>query len=221
MSNVQPMTLKLYFHPLASFCWKPLIALYESGTPFEPHIIDLGDPQSTAAFKRVWPIGKFPVLRDEARNRTVPESTTIIEYLDLHYPGGAKLVPDDPDLAREVRLQDRFYDHHVHHPMQKIVTDRIRPAGKNDPHGVEEARALLCTALDMVERDMAGKTWAAGDAFTMADCAAAPALFYADKVMPLAAGHATAMAYLARLKQRPSFARVLEEAEPYFKFFPA
>lgn len=214
------MTLKLYFHPLASFCWKPLIALYENGTPFEPLIVDLGDPQSAAAFRRVWPIGKFPVLRDEARNRTVPESTAIVEYLDLHYPGGTKLVPDDPDLARDVRLQDRFYDHYVHHPMQKIVTDRIRPAGKNDPHGVEEARALLRTALDMVERDMAGKTWTAGDSFTMADCAAAPALFYADKVMPFAPDHVTAMAYLTRLKERPSFARVLKEAEPYFKFFP-
>ena len=214
------MTLKLYFHPLASFCWKPLIALYENGTPFEPLTVDLGDPQSTAAFKRIWPIGKFPVLRDEARNRTVPESTTIIEYLDRHYPGGTKLVPDEPDLARDVRLQDRFYDHYVHHPMQKIVTDRIRPPGKNDPHGVEEARALLRTALDMVERDMAGRTWAAGDTFTMVDCAAAPALFYADKVMPLAPGHATAAAYLDRLRERPSFARVLKEAEPYFKFFP-
>ena len=214
------MTLKLYFHPLASFCWKPLIALYENGTPFEPPTVDLGDPQSTAAFKRIWPIGKFPVLRDEARNRTVPESTTIIEYLDRHYPGGTKLVPDESDLARDVRLQDRFYDHYVHHPMQKIVTDRIRPPGRNDPHGVEEARALLRTALDMVERDMAGGTWAAGDTFTMADCAAAPALFYADKVMPLAPGHATAAAYLDRLRERPSFARVLKEAEPYFKFFP-
>jgi glutathione S-transferase len=214
------MSLKLYFHPLASFCWKALIALYENNTPFEPHVVDLGDPAASAAFKQIWPIGKFPVLRDDARDRTVPESSIIIEYLAQHYPGGTLLIPADADLSREVRLQDRFYDLYVHQPMQKIVTDRLRPAGRNDPHGVDEARAQLQTALGMVERDMAGKTWAVGRAFSMADCAAAPALFYADKVMPLGATHKVAEAYLERLKQRPSMARVLAEAQPYFSLFP-
>jgi len=214
------MSLTLYYHPLASYCWQTLIALYENDTPFEPHIVDLMDPASAAAFKKVWPIGKFPVLRDEASGVTVPESTVIIEYLGQHYPGRTQLVPSDPDLAWRVRLRDRFYDHYVNDAMSKIVTDRIRPSGRSDPHGVEEARALLRTALDMVDAEMAGRTWAIGEAFTMADCAAAPALFYADKVMPLGDTRRHAAAYLGRLMQRPSFARVLKEAEPYFKMFP-
>jgi glutathione S-transferase len=214
------MSLKLYFHPLASFCWKVLIPLYENDTPFEGHIVDLADQASATAFKKIWPIGKFPVLRDEARGRTVPESSTIIEYLAQHYPGRTRLVPTDPDLARQSRFRDRFYDHYVHVPMQKIVTDRIRPEGRHDPHGVEEAKALLQTSLGMIDRDMATKAWAMGDAFSMADCAAAPALFYADKVMPFAETHRNAAAYLERLMQRPSFARVLQEAQPYFGMFP-
>ena len=214
------MALKLYYHPLASFCWKALIALYENGTPFEPHIVDLGDPMANAAFKKIWPIGKFPVLRDDAKDRTIPESSIIIEYLAQHYPGKTQLVPADADLAREARLQDRFYDLYVHQPMQQIVADRLRPAGKNDPHGVEQARALLQKSLGMIDGEMARKTWAAGDAFSMADCAAAPALFYADKVMPFGETHRTVAAYLERLKGRQSFARVLEEAQPYFAMFP-
>jgi glutathione S-transferase len=214
------MALKLYYHPLASFCWKVLIPLFENDTPFEGHIVDLMDEVSAAAFKRVWPIGRFPVLRDEARDRTVPESSTIIEYLDQHYPGRVRLIPPDADLARETRFRDRFYDLYVHEPMQKIVTDRLRPAGRNDPHGVESARALLRTSLGMVDGDMAAKTWTMGEAFTMADCAAAPALFYADKVMPLAGAYPNVAAYLQRLMQRPAFARVLTEAEPYFRLFP-
>jgi len=214
------MSLKLYFHPLASFCWKALIALYENDTPFEPHIVDLADATSRADFIRVWPIAKFPVLRDDAKDRTIPESSIIIEYLAQHYPGRTQLVPADPDLARQTRFRDRFYDLYVHAPMQKIVTDKLRPAGNNDPHGVEQARTLLQTSLGMIDRDMAARTWAMGEAFSMADCAAAPALFYANKVMPFACTHSNAAAYLDRLMQRPSFARVLEEAQPYFKMFP-
>jgi glutathione S-transferase len=126
------MTLVLYFHPLSSFCQKALIALCENGTPFEPRIVDLSDEASRAAFLRLWPIGKFPVLRDEARDRLIPESSVIIEYLDQHYPGPAPLVPADPDLALKTRLADRFYDLYVHEPMQKIVGDRLRPAGERD-----------------------------------------------------------------------------------------
>lgn len=214
------MSLKLYFHPLSSFCWKSLIALYESGTPFEPHIVDLANEASSAAFKKVWPIGKFPVLRDDARDLTIPESTIIIEYLAQHYPGETQLVPADADLALQVRLRDRFYDCYVHQPMQTIVGDRLRPAGKNDPHGVEAARALLQTSYGVIEQEMATRTWATGDAFTMADCAASPALFYANKVQPFVDSHRNIARYLERLTARPSFARVLEEAQPYFKFFP-
>jgi glutathione S-transferase len=214
------MPLTLYFHPLSSFCQKVLIALYENDTPFERHIVDLLDETSRAEFKKIWPIGKFPVLRDEARDRTVPESSIIIEYLAQHYPGKTPLVPADAELARQMRLRDRFFDLYVNVPMQKVVTDRLRPAGKNDPHGVDEAKALLQTALGLVDQAMATKTWAMGDAFSMADCAAGPSLFYANKVMPFRDNHKNAARYLGRLMERPSFARVVEEAQPYLTLFP-
>jgi glutathione S-transferase len=212
------MTLKLYFHPLSSFCHKVLIALYEGGVPFEPRTVDLFNEIDD--FKKIWPIGKIPVLRDEATNRTIPETSIIIEYLAQHHPGKAQLFPADRDRCREMRLRDRFFDLYVNVPMQKVVTDRLRPAGRNDPHGVEEARELLKTSLGMVDADMASNRWAMGDEFTMADCAAAPALFYADMVMPFRETHRNAMAYLDRLKQRPSYARVLKEAEPYLQMVP-
>jgi glutathione S-transferase len=214
------MSLKLYFHPLSSFCQKALVALYENDTPFEPHIVDLADAKSSAAFKAIWPIGRFPVLRDEANDCTVPESSIIIEYLAQRYPGKTQLVPADAELARQVRLQDRFYDLYVNVPMQKVVTDKLRPSGKNDPYGVEAARTLLHTACSMIERDMATKTWATGDAFTMADCAAAPALFYANMLTPLGDAYPNAAAYLRRLMDRPSFARAIKEARPYFALVP-
>ena len=214
------VSLTLHFHPLSSFCHKVLIALYENGTPFTPQIVNLMDEGERAAFRKLWPIGKFPVLRDDARGETVPESTVLIEYLDRHYPGSARLIPSDAEAARAVRLRDRFFDLYIHLPMQKIVGDRLRPADRKDPHGVEEARMQIRTALDMIENGMLGEPWAIGDAFTLADCAAAPSLFYADKVLPFGATHPRAAAYLERLKRRPSYARALKEAEPYFKFFP-
>jgi glutathione S-transferase len=214
------MSLTLYFHPLSSFCQKVLIALYENDTPFEPHIVDLMNEAERAQFTRIWPIGKFPVLRDDARNRMIPESSIIIEYLALHQPGRTQLLPADPELAWQTRLRDRFFDLSVNVPMQKIVTDRLRPAGQNDPHGVEQAKAQLQTALGMIDEEMRTKTWAMGDAFTMADCAAAPALFYADAVMPFAGTYENAERYLGRLMERPSFARVLDEAQPYRRLFP-
>jgi glutathione S-transferase len=214
------MSLTLYFHPLSSFCQKVLVAFYENDTPFVPHIVDLADNDSATDFKKLWPIGKFPVLRDDARGQTVPESSIIIEYLAEHYPGKSDLVPADSELAWQTRLCDRFYDLHVSETMGKVITDRLRPAGKNDPYGVELARTKLGTAIDIIERDMEAKTWAMGNAFTMADCAAAPALFYANMVMPLAQGHKNAAAYLGRLMKRPSYARALQEAEPYLSLVP-
>jgi glutathione S-transferase len=214
------MSLKLYFHPLSSFCQKALTALYETGTPFEPIIVDFFDEASNAAFKKIWPLGKIPVLRDDARNRTVPESSIIIEYLAQHYPGKTRLVPADADLARQMRLRDRFFDLYVNVPMQKIVTDKLRPAGKNDSYGVEEAKTLLQTTIGMIDQDMATKTWVMGDDFTMADCAAAPSLFYANMLMPFGGTHKNAAAYLARLMERPSFARAVKEAQPYLKLMP-
>lgn len=214
------MSLKLYFHPLSSFCQKVLVALYENGTPFEPHIVDLGDPAQRDALLRLWPMGKFPALRDEARDQTIPESSIIIEYLEQFYPGKTPLVPADAELAWQTRLRDRFYDLYVNEPMQKIVGDRRRPDGAKDPHGVEQARARLRSAYGMIEKEMAAKTWAAGESFTMADCAAAPALFYANLVLPFGGSDRNVAAYFDRLMQRPSFARAVTEARPYFHLFP-
>lgn len=214
------MTLKLHYHPLSSFCQKVLIALYENDTPCELDLIDLGDETSRAALLKLWPLGQFPVLSDAACDRVVPESSIIIEYLDQHFPGPTRFIPQDPDLARQMRMRDRFYDLHVNTPMQKIVTDRLRPPGQNDAYGVERARNALGIACDLVEREMASRTWAMGEAFTMADCAAAPALFYAARVLPLKATHPVLMAYLDRLMRRPSYARVLDQAKPYLAMFP-
>ncbi|MGD9868242.1 MAG: glutathione S-transferase family protein [Hyphomicrobiales bacterium] len=212
------MTLKLYQHPLASYCWKVLIALYENGTDFEPVLVDLGDPESRAAFEAVWPLAKMPALRDEARGCTVAESTVVVEYLDTNYPGAAALIPRDADAAWRVRMWDRLFDNHVQGPLQTIVFERLRPPGNADPFGVEQARAQLAAVYGVMDR-MLGGTWATGDGFTLADCSAAPALFYADLVVPLAP-HRKLSAYLDRLMSRPSVARVLREAEPYFHYFP-
>jgi glutathione S-transferase len=215
------MSLVLHAHPLSSYCWKALIALYEKQIDFEFRLLDLGDPDARAAFAALWPIAKMPVLEDAGRGIVVPETSIIIDYLDAHHPGAIRLVPEAADSARDVRLWDRIFDFYVQGPMQRIVADRLRPAERRDAFGVEEARAALAKALDMVDREAAGKMWARGEAFTLADCAAAPALFYADKVMPLAGVWPEALALLERLKARPSIARVLAEAEPWFKYFPA
>ena len=214
------MTLTLHMHPLSSYCWKVLIALYENDTPFEAHLVDLGDPEAAAAFKALWPTAKMPLLVDTTLNRTVPETSIIIEYLDVAYPGPVRFIPEDADAALRVRLMDRVFDLYVQEPMQKIVGDRIRPAGAHDPHGVAHARSQLAMAYDLLEAELAGRTWAAGEAFSLADCAAAPGLFYANKVARLS-DHPIVSAYLDRLLARPSFQRVLREAEPYFAMFPS
>ncbi|MDB6106032.1 MAG: glutathione S-transferase family protein [Gammaproteobacteria bacterium] len=214
------MPLTVYLHPLSSFCHKVLIGLYENATPFVPQIVNLGDPVARDEFKKIWPFARFPVLRDEARCRTVPESTTIIEYLAQHYPGPAKLIPDDPQLAAQARAADRFYDLHLHVPMQKVVGDKLRPADRHDPLGVDQAREQLRTALRIADNEMAAKRWAVGDHFSMADCAAAPPLFFINLMMPLADEFPHLSAYLDRLMKRPSYARVLAEAQPYLAMFP-
>jgi len=212
------MVLTLHYHPLSSYCQKVLVALYENDTPFTPHLVDLRNEAERAELVKLWPIGKFPVLSDG--DRLVPESSIIIEYLDRHRPGKTRFIPADPELARQMRLRDRFFDLYVNDPMAKIVGDRLRPEGSKDAFGVEQARAQLAVALGMVEKTMAAKKWAMGEDFTMADCAAAPALFYAAMVAPFAEPHPNTKAYLERLMQRPSFARVLREAEPYLELMP-
>ena len=214
------MRLKLYYHPLASYCHKVLIALYEHDIVFEPILVDLGDEKSSAEFRALWPLAKFSVLRDEARNCTVAESTVIIEYLDAYHPVGTPFVPAHGDLAWQTRMCDRFYDLYVQEPMQKIVGDRLRPAGRTDPFGVEQATGQLGRSYAVIEARVKSNSWAMGDTFTLADCAAAPALFYANTVVPLGVEHKNTRAYLDRLMARPSFARVLDEAQPYFGMFP-
>jgi glutathione S-transferase len=214
------MQLTLYMHPLSSFCHKVLIALYENAIPFAPHVVNLGDRQARDEFKKVWAFAKFPVLRDAARSRTVPESTTIIEYLAEHYPGPVKLIPDDPEVAAQTRAADRFYDLHLHGPMQKVVGDKLRPADGHDPFGVDQAREEMRTALALAEGEMATKRWAVGDHFSMADCAAGPPLFFTNLMMPLADEFPHVSAYLDRLTRRPSYARALAEAQPYLSLFP-
>ncbi len=214
------MSMTLHFHPLSSFCWKALIGLYEREIPFEKHLVDLSNDDARAAFTRLWPIAKFPVLRDDARDRTVPESTIILEYVDRMGRGGVRLIPDDPERALECRLRDRFYDLYIHLPMQKIVGDKLRPEDRRDPFGIEQARAQIEAAYAVADEQLRGGPWAMGAEFTLADCAALPALFYGNKVAPLGGRWKTVEAYLGRLEGRASVARVLEEARPYFAMFP-
>ncbi|QQQ02224.1 glutathione S-transferase family protein [Lysobacter enzymogenes] len=213
------MSLHLYSHPLASFCHKVLIALYENDTPFQAHLVDLADPAGKADFLERWPVGKMPVLRDEARGRTVPETSIIVEYLQQHYPGPRALLPADADARLDVRLWDRFFDLYVQAPMQKIVADFMLKKKDQDDLGVSQARRTLQTAYDMIERQLADD-WICGADFTLADCAAAPALFYAEIVEPFHRHHPRLMAYLTRLMARPSYERVLFEARPYFHLYP-
>jgi glutathione S-transferase len=213
------MSLTLHYHPLSSFCWKVLIALYENDIPFAPNPVDLSNPAERAALLKL-SIGRFPVLQDHARNQVVPESSIIIDYLDHHYPGRTKFIPDEADLAWQTRLRERFYDLYLHLPMQKIVGDRLRPTGSKDPFGVQEAKTQLLASYRIIDEQMAPGSWAAGETFTFADCAAAPSLFYGNMMVPFGDEHRNLHAYLERLKARPSFARVIKEAEPYFKLVP-
>jgi len=214
------MALTLYYHPLASFCHKVLMALYENETPFTGEIVNLGDKQASARFFALWPVGKMPVLRDEKLNRTIPETTIIIEYLDAHYPGARRLLPANEDERLDARLWDRFFDLYIQNPMQKIVADHMRPEGEHDLRGVAEARATLQTAYDVLERQVSSRTWAVSEHLSIADCAAAPALFYAGIVAPFSGTHPGVTAYFDRLTERPSFQRVIAEARPYFQFYP-
>jgi glutathione S-transferase len=214
------MSLKLYYHPLSSFCHKALIALYENDVSFDPVFVDLGDAKSSAELRALWPVAKFPVLRDEARNHTVAEATVIIEYLDTFYPGARKFVPADADLAWQARMWDRFFDLYIHIQVQKIVGDQLRPANTGDAYGVNEAKARVLKSYAMIEHAMAGKTWAMGDDYGLVDCAASPALFYANCIIPIDDAMKNLTAYFGRLMARPSYLRALKQAEPYFHLFP-
>lgn len=210
------MTLELFAHPFSSYCQKALIAFYENDTPFTLRMVE--DPKVAEELAALWPMKRFPILREG--RRVVLEATIIIEYLQRHHPGLVKLIPDDPDLALEVRMLDRFFDNYVMTPQGKFVFDAIRPAEDRDPYGVEEARRMLETSYTWLDQRMAGRTWAVGDSFSMADCAAAPSLFYADWTHPIPEALGHLKAYRARLLSRPSFARAVDEARPYRHYFP-
>lgn len=213
------MTLTLYYHPFSSFCQKALIALYENETVFTSKVIDLSDTNSRAELERLWPFTKFPVLRDDARGVTVPESSLIVSYVAQHYPGLVSLFPADPDVALRVHMLDRIIDSHLLLTVGKIVTDRFRSEGRHDHEGVEQAKSAILTAYAFLEAELPASGWAVGDSFTLADCAAAPALFYSNVVVSFGE-HRKLAAYYDRLLTRPSFQRAIDEARPYRAFFP-
>lgn len=215
-----PMPLTLYHHPLSSNCWKALIALYDSGTAFTPRVVNLGDAADGAALATLWPPMRFPVLHDAARGRVLPESAVLIKYLAQQHAGAAGLLPADAGARLDVRLWDRVCDDHLQDPLQRIVGDRLRAPELRDAHGVAEARASLQRTYPLFEQQLAGRSgWLASDGFSLADCAALPALFYASILEPIPPGCAHLHAYFERLLQRPSVARVLREAQPWFAYF--
>jgi glutathione S-transferase len=211
------VTLQLFAHPFSSYSQKVLIAFYENETPFEYRILDPDHPENGADLARLWPPAKFPLLLDDGR--PLMESSAIIEYLQLSYPGPVRLIPEEPAAALEVRLLDRVFDNHVMTLMQRVVGDALRPPERRDPVGVEETKAALDRIYGWLESHLVGRQWASGD-FSLADCAAAPSLFYADWVRPNDGRFPTLAAYRGRLIARPSFARAVEEARPYRSYFP-
>lgn len=212
--------LTLHYHPLSSYCQKVLIAIYVLGVEVEKKLLNLGDPAERAAFLALWPTGKMPLLIDNGR--PVPETSIIIEYLQRHHARpGRTLIPDDPDAALDVRLWDRLFDQYVMTPMQALTADLLRPEGNRDALSVARARESLASSYAFIDKRLAGRTWICGDAFSMADCAAAPALFYAVTYVPLSSQqHAHLAAYFERLMDHPSVARTIDAARPYFKFYP-
>jgi glutathione S-transferase len=210
------MTIELFAHPFSSYCQKAITAFYENAVPFELRLLEPGSPASEE-LARLWPIGRFPVLREG--DRVVPEATSIIEYLHVRHPGPVRLIPEDGDASIEVRMMDRFFDNYVATPQQKLVFDLIRPEGERDPRGVAEARALLDKAYAWLDARMADRGWAAGD-FSLADVSAGPQLFYADWSHPMGGRFPNVAAYRARLMARPAFARAIDEARPYRSYFP-
>ena len=210
------MTIELFAHPFSSYCQKAITAFYENDTRFEFRLLEPGSPAS-GEFAALWPIGKFPLLREG--ERVVPEATMIIEYLDVHHPGRVRFIPEDRDAAIEVRTMDRFFDNYVATPQQKLVFDLIRPEAERDARGVREAREMLDRAYAWLDQRMAGREWAAGE-FSLADCSAGPQLFYADWSHPMNGRFPNVAAYRERLMARPAFKRAIDEARPYRGYFP-
>lgn len=212
------MPIELHAHPFSSYCQKVLIALYENDTPFELRLLSSEDKKAMAAWEALWPLKRMPVLVDDGK--FVAESSIIVEHLDLFHPGRVRLVPTDAKAALDVRFMDRFFDNYVMSPMTRIVFDAIRPLEKRNVQDVADGRALLDVAYRWLNGRMQSRSWASGDVFSLADCAAAPSLFYADWVHPIGEQHESVRAYRRRLLARPSFARAVDEARPYRDLFP-
>jgi glutathione S-transferase len=210
------MTLTLYAHPFAAYCWKALIALYENATPFTYRVVE--DAAGWAELEALWPIRKFPLLRDG--DATIVESSIIVEYLMRRYPGVTRMIPANEDAALNVRFMDRFFDNYVMTPMQTLVSDRMRTDTERDAKGVADARKTLDVAYGWLEGRLTPQSWASGSTFSLADCSAAPALFYADWVHPIGDRFPGVLAYRGRVLARPSVARVVDEARPFRNFFP-
>ncbi len=211
--------LLLHYHPLSSYCWKVTIAIDALGIDVRKQLLDLADPVQRDSYYALWPIGKMPLLVDG--ERTIPETSIIIEYLQRHHARpGARLIPDDADAALDVRLWDRFFDQYVMTPMQAHTADLLKPQGKRDPDSVARARDLLRRSYGILERQLDGRTWIAGDAFSMADCSAAPALFYAVTYVPPAPEQVNLSAYIERLMAHPAVSATIDQSRDWFKFYP-
>jgi glutathione S-transferase len=210
------MSLTLYSHPFSSYCQKVLIALWENEIPFLYRHLE--EPGAAEEHATLWPLGRFPVLVDDGR--TIAESSIIVEHLDQRHSGRIRLLPDDRDAALEVRFMDRVFDNYVMTAMQKPVAEALRAEGARKEEAMAEARQALDTAYAWLEERLSGRTWAAGESFTMADCAAAPSLFYADWVHQIGGRFPRLSDYRSRLLARPSFARAVDEARPYRSYFP-
>ena len=212
------MIPKLYAHPFSSYCQKVLIALYENEVPFDYRELGPKDPDAMAELQARWPFARFPLLVDDGR--TVVESTVMIEHLMLAHGGRVRWLPDDPVQALEVRFLDRFFDQHVMTPMQAPVAEVIRAKPDRRDEAMAESARLLDLAYGWLEQRLADRTWAAGENVSLADCAAAPSLFYADWVRPIGPAFPTVRAYRERLLAWPAFARAVSEARPYRHLFP-
>ena len=212
------MPLTLYAHPFSSYCQKVLIALYEKDISFTYRTVGPDDPSVGSDLEKLWPMKKFPVLTKG--DRSYIEASVIVEFIDLLRPLPTPLLPAEPMDALEVRFLDRFFDNYVQTPLQKVVGDALRPEDRRDPQGVEDARRMLETSYRWLDQRMASREWAAHDSFSLADCAAAPALFYADWVHRIGDEYPHVQAYRARLNARPAFARCIEEARHFRPYFP-
>lgn len=212
-------SLQLHYHPLSSYCHKLLIALDELGIDVDKRLLNLGDPEQRAAFLALWPTGKMPLLVDAGR--PIAESSIIIEHLQQHHAApGRRLIPSDADSALQVRLWDRLFDLYVMTPMQAHTAELLRPEAERDATAVARAREVLERSYAMVEQQLQGRTWVASEDFSLADCAAAPSLFYAASYLPIPLQHSRLKAYFERLMARESVAHTVDQARPYFKFYP-